>query len=202
MADLCVTADVKTALGISSSADDAFIAQLISACSDWIQEYTGRILTPVNATTYVLDTSSGSRIDVPMGIRTVTTLGVAASDQPDTGGAFTPVTAADILLRPSPVERKPGWPATFILIRGSAARLTATLNGASILGDWGFAATPAEINRLAIEAVSLAYLNRRPSSSGGMGEGGSESTGWADFFRWGSPQRQTLLRYRAGLGIA
>jgi hypothetical protein len=70
------------------------------------------------------------------------------------------------------------------------------------VGDFGFAATPPEINRLAIEGVSLAYLNRRPSSSGGMGEGGSESIGWSDFFRWGSPQRQTLLRYRAGLGIA
>lgn len=202
MADLCVKADVKTALGISGTSDDVFIDQLIGACSDWIQEYTGRVLTPVAATTYIVDTSSGSRIDLPAGIRTVTTLGVALADQPDTGGTYTSVAAADILLRPSPVERKPGWPATFILIRGSAARLTATLNGASILGDWGFAATPPEINRLTIEAVSLAYLNRRPSSSGGMGEGGSESVGWADFFRWGSPQRQTLLRYRAGIGIA
>jgi hypothetical protein len=202
VADLCTLADVKIALKQPGAADDAFIGQLITGVSDWIQEYTGRVLTPLVAQTYTVDTGSGSQINVPIGIRTVTSLSIAATDQPDTGGVYTAVAAADIMVRPSPMDRKPGWPGLFILVRGTTARLSAALNGAVIVGDFGFAATPAEINRLAIEAVSLAYLNRRPSSSGGMGEGGSESIGWADFFRWGSPQRQTLLRFRAGLGIA
>ncbi len=202
MADLCTLADVKLAIAGLTTADDAYIGALISSLSEWVQEYTGRTLTPLVAQTYVLDTAAGSRIDLPIGVRTVTSLSIANTDQPDTGGSYVAVAPADILLRPSSVERKPGWPATMVFIRGTAARLTATLNGASIVGDFGFAATPLEIKQLTVEAVSLAYLNRRPSSSGGMGEGGSETIGWSDFFRWGSPQRQTLLRYRAGMGIA
>lgn len=198
MADqLCTTADVKVALKIADTTDDVFISSLIDGVSDWIIEYTGRQFVPTSGVTYIVDTAAGGVIHVPRGIRAVTTLGVAATDQPDTGGTYTTVAAASILLRPSGIWRKPGWPATEILVTTSG-RLSTALNGASILGDFGFSATPPAINRVAIDAVSAAYQARRVGGSGVIGADGDASTPWTSYFAWGSPQRQTLMRYRAG----
>lgn len=197
MAQLCTTAQVKTAMRIPDATDDAYISSLIDGVSEWIEEYTGRKLTAEAATTYIVDTVDGGRIELPRGIRTITTLGLASSDQPDTGGTYTTVAAADVLIRPSAAMRKPGWPGTFVLIRNGAGR-RGYLNGASILGDWGFAATPAAISQVAIDAVSAAYQARRVGASGVIGADDAASTPWSSYFAWGSPQRQTLMRYRAG----
>lgn len=50
MADLCTTADVKSAAGISTNADDALIETTISAASAAIQAWCGRELAPVAGT--------------------------------------------------------------------------------------------------------------------------------------------------------
>jgi hypothetical protein len=95
--------------------------------------------------------------------------------------------------------RKPGWPGTFLLIKGSATgRLSTALNGATITGDFGFAAIPPAIAQVATDAVVTAYQNRRGGASGVIGGDDAAAVPWSTYFAWGSPQRQTLMRYRAG----
>lgn len=203
MADLTTLARVKAQLKITDATDDAYLAVLISDVSDWIEEYTGRKLTPEAATSYVFDTAAGSELRIPRGIRTVSVFGVATTDQRDAGGSYTTLDLADVLIRPSPAERRPGWPGTRILIRGTTARLVDALNGAIVTGDYGFAATPPEIMRIADDAVVAAYQARRAGLSGVIGADDTpQPLAWASYFGWGSPQRQTLMRMRAGQGIA
>lgn len=206
MADqLCTTAQVKSRDDVPDAGDDALLSELIDQVSDWIQEYTGRKLVPEAGATYVVDTAAGSIIDVPRGIRTVTSLEIALTDQPDAGGTYTAVTAADVLLRPSSMYRKPGWPATQILIRNpSVGRLAQALNGARITGDFGFAATPPAIQGVAIDAVVAAYTARQGGPDQGIGESSSTIFPWSRYFGAGSPQRAILDRFRAGaaMGIA
>jgi hypothetical protein len=198
MADqLCTSAQIKARVEVTDAADDALIVELIEEVTDWIQGHIHRRLLPDNAATYILDTSAGSVIDIPRGIRAVTTLEVATSDQPDTGGTYTAIAAADILLRPSPINRRPGWPATSILIRQSGiGRLVQALNGARIVGDFDFAATPPAAQGVAIDAVVTAFVARQGGASDTIGGDSTAIYPWARYFTDGSPQLAVLDRYR------
>jgi hypothetical protein len=202
MADLTTLTRVKLQLKLADTTDDAYLSQLIVDLSDYIADYTGRTLTPVAAQSYVVDTAAGSVIPWPHGVRAVSSLQVAATDQPDTGGTYSAIAAADILLRPNSAFRRPGWPATEIVIRGAYARLYQALNGASLTVDEGWAVIPPQIARVADDAVAAAYQSRRAGASGVIGAEDAAATDWSKYFAWGSPQRQTLLRFRAGQGIA
>jgi hypothetical protein len=174
MADqLCTTAQVKTRIGIpvGDVTDDTVISEIIDQVSDEIQHFTRRKLVPENATTYVFDTQLGHTLVIPRGIRAVTAMGVAALDQPDAAGAYSAVTLSTILLRPVPSERKPGWPATEIRLTQSPLDIRipfrTAANGATVTGDFGFAATPPVVVRIAIAAAVAEYLDRRRGGSAG-----------------------------------
>lgn len=200
MAQLTTTAKVKARIGITDATDDALISELIDQVSDFIQDYTGRWFTPHDAQTFVVDTASGSEIDVPRGVRAVTALGLASSDQPDTAGTYSALTPISrVVLRPSPLERRDGWPATRILITGGAAAFAvAAVNGASITGDFGFAAVPPAIEAIATDAVVTAYSARNAGASEVVGAGATAIEPWSRFFGAGTAQLETLERYRAG----
>src|SRR5262245_19907386 len=117
MADqLCTTTKVKTRRWITDATDDTLISELIDQVSAWIQGYTGRKLVPEAAATYVFDTHAGYVLRIPRGIRTITSMGVASGHQPDSGGTYTTVTAADRLLRPKAEAAPEGWPFTEVRI--------------------------------------------------------------------------------------
>lgn len=203
MADQVVTtAQVKARLEVADATDDTLISELIDELTDWLQDVTGRKLVPEAGATYYVDTAPGSVIEVKRGIRVVTSLAIATSDQPDDGsGTYTAVAAADVLLRPSSIERKPGWPAQRILIRGTTGRLTTALNGAKIVGDFGFAAPPPTIQAVAFDAIVTAYTSHRGGASDVIGGDGSTIYPWAKYFSKGSPQRATVDRYHMpGIG--
>lgn len=208
MPDQLVTlAQVKARLfptGLVDATDDTLIGELNDQVTDYVQELTGRHFIAEVAASYVVDTAAGSVIEVRRGIRAVTSLSVASSDQPDTGGVYTAIAAADILLRPSSIDRRPGWPATRILIRGSAGRLATALNGAVIVGDFGFAAVPPTVQAIALDAIVTAYTARQAGDSDAVGSEASPLAVWARYFAPGTVQRATLERYRAGpsMGIA
>jgi len=206
VADQLVTlAQVKARIfpvGLVDTAEDTLLADLIEQASDYIQGLAGRKFIPEPAATFIVDTAAGSVIDVRRGIRAVTTLEVASADQPDTGGTYAAVVAADILLRPASIDRRPGWPATRILIRGSAGRLTTALNGARIVGDFGFAATPPIVQAVALDAVATAYTAKAAGDSDAIGADGSPVAVWARMFAEGTDQRAILDRFRGGAGIA
>lgn len=203
MADqLCTTAQVKTRLGITDAGVDALISEYIDQVSDWISEYTGRKLVPDAGATYTFDTLRGSIIEIPRGIRAVTSLGLSAVDQPDSGGTYTTVAAADIALRPLTQDRPTGWPAFRVVVLGGAWRVSTARNGAKIVGDFGFAAAPPEVQGVALDAVVAAFKSRKMGTSGVIGGDDQAVVEWGAYFGWGSPQRQTLMRLRGGRGIA
>jgi hypothetical protein len=205
MADqLCTVAQVKTRVfptGVSDASDDPLFSELIDQVSAWIQNFTGRKLVPDNAATYVFDTVAGYSMRIPRGIRSITSMGVNnLVHQPDSGGSYTTVPAADILLRPKPAELLEGWPPTEVRISrgtlaGSIARFGRVDNGCTITGNFGFAATPLDITAVAIDAVVAAYGARKVGASGVAGTDGVAITPWTAFFGRGTPQRATLDRY-------
>lgn len=205
---LCTIVQVKARLfpaGVTDTADDTLLTELVEEVSAWIQGYTGRAFVPETAATYTFDTSAGYVIRIPRGIRTVTSMGIATlAHQPDTGGVYTTVPAASILLRPLTGDRPAGWPATEVrLSRGSTAVSTlATIeNGATITGNFGFATTPLDIAAVAIDATVAAYQSRKNGASSVLGADDLALPPWSGFFGRGSPQRGTLERYRyVGIG--
>lgn len=188
-------AQIKTRLGITDATDDTLLGELNDQSTDFIQELTGRKFVAEAGATYIVDTRPGSLIRVPRGIRTVSTLELATSDQPDTGGTYTAVAAADILLRPSPMTRRPGWPATEIWIRGNYGRCSLALNGARIVGDWGFATVPPIVQAIALDAITAAYTAKEAGDSDAVGADASPVAVWARMFAEGTDQRKTLARY-------
>lgn len=206
MADqLCTTAQVKARIfpaGVTDNADDVLISELIDQVSDFIEQYTGRKLVPVSSTTYLFDTVSGWTLRVPIGIRTITNLGVNnLTHQPDSGGSYTTVAATDYLLRPKVQDGPQGWPFTELQIsRGTLAGTISSFgniaNGATITGTFGFASTPPDIQSVAIDAVVAAFAARKDGASGVIGADLGALVPWSGFFGAGSPQRGTLDRYR------
>lgn len=182
MADLLATvAQVKNRLqnaaaGVTFSATDTTtITEIITEVSDWIEGYTHRKFAPDNAATYTFDTQIGYVLRIPYGIRTVTTLSVNNSaHQPDSGGSYTVVPASDFLLRPRVQDGQIGDP--FWEIRISRGALSGTIgyfgtieNGAKIVGNFGYAATPPAIEAVAIEASVAAFQARKAGVSSAMG---------------------------------
>jgi hypothetical protein len=101
------------------------------------------------------------RIRIAKGIRSITSLGIATSDQPDTGGTYTLATATDYWLDPPDMDRDVGWPATSIVLNStSSLRLTSASFGAEIVGQFGFATVPADIQGVAVRAVVRRFIGK------------------------------------------
>ena len=211
MADqLCTIAQVKARIfpaGVTDTADDTLLTELIEQVSDYVEQYTGRKLLAVSSTTYVFDTIAGYVLRVPIGIRTITSMGVNnLTHQPDASGTYTTVAATDYLLRPKVQDAPQGWP--FMEVHISRGTLAGTItafgnitNGCTITGTFGFATTPPDIQAVVIDAVVAAFQARKDGASGVIGANEGVLTPWDGFFGMGSPQRGTLDRYRF-IGLA
>lgn len=203
MADqLTTTAKVKARLNITDALQDALISEIIDQVSDEIQVYTRRKLVPPspdNDQTFYFDTRVGHILWIPYGIRSVTTMSIAATDQPDDGtGTYLAVTASTILLRPVPIERRPGWPATQLRLTQSPIDVRipfrTAANGAMIVGKFGWAATPPAVERIATAASVAEYLDRKRS-----GRRGAEGLDLPMLL--GAQDLASLARFRPGVGI-
>lgn len=200
MADLlCTITQVKARLfpaGTTDTADDTLLTELVTEVSDWIEHYTGRKFKPDDAATYYFDTTSGWELRIPKGIRTVTSLDVNnQAHQPDTGGTYpSTIAAANILLRPSAVDLAIGWPATSVrLSRAQSVTFGNVENGAKIVGNFGFAATPPDIEAVAIDGVVAAYQMRKNGTSGVFGVEADAGVPWWQFT---AASMRTLNMYR------
>src|SRR5512139_2081698 len=114
---LCSLEDVKQRLFNTATADatnDEDLAEIIRQVSTDILGHTGRefVGTPGDVTRTFDLTMTTPTLYVPGGLRSITTLGYAVSDQPDTGGTYTTITSTYYYLRPLAHERTSGWPAT------------------------------------------------------------------------------------------
>jgi hypothetical protein len=199
---LCTTAQVKSRIGITDTTDDPLISELIDQASAWIEGFTHRKLVPETAATYVFDTNAGYSLRIDRGIRSITSISVAATHQPDAAGTYVSVPTTDVILRPKAVDLPEGWPS--FEVRFSRGTRSGTLsafsradNGCTITGNFGFASTPLEIVAVAVDAVVLAYQARKNGTSGAIGADAYTVPQQSLGFGSGSPQYRTLLRYRA-----
>lgn len=167
---LCSLYDVKQRIGLSASntEDDETILEFIRDVSVDIMGYTGRQFAPDPSSgtkTYRLHTRAGYTLWVPKGIRSITTLGIATSDQPATGGTYTTAIASDYFLDPPEYERSYGWPATRIVFRSAAGtRFYNASYGAEITGAFGWATAPADIQGIAASAVIRRFAGKETAT--------------------------------------
>jgi hypothetical protein len=168
---ICSLWDVKQELGkaATDTAQDELILEYIRQVTAEIHSITGRLFvrSPASGTTtFLFDCdASGRCLKVPKGISTGTTLEVATQSQPESGGTYTTVTAAEWFLRPNAQERSPGWPATEIVISNiSGSYFAQGYNTVRLTGALGWDSVPYNVQGIAIRAAASMLL-----SAGGKG---------------------------------
>lgn len=165
---LCSLYDVKQRLGHDTTTEDENLLELIAQVSAEIQGYTGRRFArdPSSGTkVFYFDVAKASRtLRIPQGIASMSTLEVATTSQPETGGTFTTVPAADWFLRPVIAERSYGWPATSVQITdiptGSIGYFYPGHNTVRATMALGFAQVPYDIQAVALSAVVRNYMSK------------------------------------------
>jgi hypothetical protein len=198
---LCSLFDVKQDLGIASTdtSEDETILEKIRQVSAAIEGFTGRWFVPrptdpASTTIYRVHSRAGYRLELPKGIRSITTLGVAINDQPASGGTYTTLSASSYYLDPPEMERDANWPATRVcLSRTGGAYFYSAAYGVEITGSFGWASVPYDIQSIAMDATK----NRYQGKESGTFAVPLGPTGAVTILRGISPEaRDTLNWYR------
>jgi len=176
---ICSLYDVQQELGETTNANqDERILEYIRQVTTAIEGYCGRWFVPrplSGTTTYRFTTGWGSTLRIPKGIRSITTLNIATQDQPATGGTYIAAAASDFYLDKPEAERDVGWPATKVqLLSTAGSRFYPALNGAEIVGAFGWAAVPPDIQGVAIRAVVRRYVGGKGGAVVALGPTGTE----------------------------
>jgi hypothetical protein len=171
---LCSLYDARQRLfppGTTDTSEDENLLGYIAQVTRFVEGYCERWFAPrpfSGTATYLFSPEvTGRRLWVPKGIRSITSIGYATTDQPDTGGTYTAITASDAALRPGPIDRDAGWPATSIqLLDTSGVYFYAGVNRVQIVGGFGFTAVPPDIEKIALNLVVAAHRERGSSGAG------------------------------------
>jgi hypothetical protein len=151
-----------------SNAEQETLLDIIREVGSALEHATSRWLRPRPASgtaVYRFHTAYSRVLYIPHGIRSVTTLGTAVTDQPATGGTYTTATASTYYLEPVEADRDVDWPATSIRFTpSSGGTFYRATHGAEITGAFGFAAVPADIRGVAIEAVTRRYIGKETAA--------------------------------------
>lgn len=196
---ICSLDDCKQRIGGSavtnSSADEDILEHIRQVTAD-ILTFTGRQLVPDPASgskTYRFHTYGGRELWIPKGIRSITSLGVAVTDQPESGGTYTVAAASDYYIDPPLFERTAGWPGMRVCLSRSASVFFGyAAFGAEITGAFGWPSVPADVSGIAVNAVVRRWQGR------GSGTYAIATEEFASrVLRWFSPEEQEqLARYR------
>jgi hypothetical protein len=170
---LCSLYDVQQELGTTSPNDDENILEKIRQVSSAIEHFIGmwmapRPTNPADTTTLLFDVpysrywsarrlllDRGTRLT---GIRAVTALGTATTDQPDAGGTYTAATMAEVLMRPWPSADGPAL--RLELVRTSSTYFYPGRNTVQVTGSFGYAAVPADIQGVAVRAAVRRFIGK------------------------------------------
>jgi hypothetical protein len=162
---ICSLDDVKQELGQTATTDDEMLLEKIRQVGAEINFVTGRLFTRTPAsgtTTYLFDVDEYStELVIPKGIAQATTLEVATTSQPESGGTYAMVASADWFLRPVTAEREFGWPATRICLSNtSSSRFYPGYNVVRVTMALGWDKVPADIQAIALRAVVGSYSSK------------------------------------------
>lgn len=101
---------VKRKLGITDTADDDILDDIIADVNLDIEDMTGRAIGPGTVSGELIDgydaLENGACLPYPKGIRSISSLEVAAT----TGDTFYEIPSSDFFIRPSSYQRQPDWP--------------------------------------------------------------------------------------------
>lgn len=181
---LCSLFDVKQRImgtATVSTFEDELLLEIIREVSDDIEDYVGQWLAP-------RPTDPGSTMtlmfDVPgdylwyyprkgvlleqsgkrTGIRSFSAVGVASVSQPDTGGTYTALSAADLVIRPRPTLTDPGLRLEY-LARGFGGFFYAGQNTVQVTGSFGPASVPPRIQSVALAMVTRRYMGKETAAA-------------------------------------
>jgi hypothetical protein len=197
--------DVKQALGITDDSEDEDLIERIRQVGDEIHQMTGRLFvrTPASGVdTFLFDVDRhGHRtrtLRVPKGIAALTTVELATTSQPGTGGTYATVASADWMLRPLEGDRTVGWPATRLELSDySGTYFYGGHNVVRLTGALGFETVPYSVQGIAQRAVIGSFLSKASAGvSAAIGP-----TGATTILRHISPaDHESLMRFAVLLG--
>jgi len=164
--DIVTIESVKDACGITNADTDLWLGGVISAVSEAIEAVTGRWFAPRSATYYFDAGHDDDCLETPMGVVSLSYLGVATADQPDGGtGTYTAIPAASFYLDPPVQNRRNGAPAYRIVLSETGAyRFPYWGQKRAIKATGVFGATSPRVSQIATAACIRAY---RAKLSGG-----------------------------------
>jgi hypothetical protein len=178
---ICSLWDVKQKMGETTDAQDESILEDIREVTAVILNLTRRdfLRSPSSGTEtwyedigeYGLHASPRCLI-YPRGIAALTTLEVAYSTQPATGGTFVTVPATEWELRPTETQRDYGWPATeIVILPTSGYRFASGMNTVRLTGARGWSTVPMDVQGIAVRSTVAVQTNK--GSGGGAGPNGA-----------------------------
>lgn len=187
------TSTVKSRAGITDATDDTELGLIVDQVNMYIESTTGRVLAPISGTPtryYDIDESSNT-LYIPEGIRSVTTLYIAAYTDAD----YTLIAAGDYYLRP--LRPMPGWPYTEIRLSdrpaGSYSEYPVGYETVKVTGLFGWAAIPDDVAEVAVTIAIRAWAARQAGQSDIVG---TDEFGRPIISRYVSGRdRDTLRRY-------
>lgn len=180
------------------TADNALLASICDQVNTYIEQVTGRILSPIGAGTVTFDVDESTQVlysqrgnALKDGIRAITSVEIA--DQ--TGGAYTTLPATDYFLRPS--YPRQGWPYTELwlsdITTGGFSLFPEGFNTVRVVCTRGWAETPEDIEDV---AVTLAVRTWHARQAGQADRVGTDEMGQPLVSRYLSARdRETLYRY-------
>jgi hypothetical protein len=195
-------ADMRHRLEIDPADHDSdeLLLDLIGETTDDLEDYCGRwfVPRPLSGTTTLLFSPKhdGVELEIPKGIRSITSVGFATIDQPDTGGVFAALDPTQLSIQPPVINRDRGWPGMRITILETLGIVFyAGINRVQVVGAFGFATPPRPLVSIAKNAITRRFVGK---GSGVAQVAGAQSLGGMTILRWVSPEeRETLDRYRA-----
>jgi hypothetical protein len=197
---------------VTVTGDGPYLVEFMGAFAGLAQtlmtaDATGLTVAPCTATVALVSTpqtalyyldGDGSRL-LWVDVRAVSELAVASQ----TGGSYTVLDAADYFLRPQPLDREPGWPATRIELSDYPTSgfwyFPTGYNTVRLKAVLGWPAIPDEITDVALTMAVRAWHARQ---SGQTDIVGTDETGAPVVSRYISGRdRETLKRYRVAAPI-
>ena len=147
---------LKSQTGIADTTDDTALGNVCDRINQYIETKCGRVIAPVASATYLIDGDGTKRFHFQGGIRAISALTVGDH----TGATKVALASTEYFLRPSTHERKPGWPATEVILSNYNATRSVFPSGfdtISMTATTGWAAIPDDITEVALTAATRAW---------------------------------------------